>query len=127
MTRKYAQEEICDTKRFQKKFDAHITESREYRRAVYTRPDMNYSCYQPGAAMYEIEHRVEPLVAIHLPKEQFDRLLDQQTRTDMWRDEAEYAKTVLTKMCQDQRVRERNPVVAKAYQKYLTLLELCRN
>lgn len=125
MTR-YTEEEQRDTKRFESRFNAHVTESKEYRRAAYVRPPMDFSYYQPGTALYEMEHRVEPLVAIHLPREQFDRLMDDQNRMDMWRDEAEYAKKVLTMLRKDERVRDDNPAVAKAYRNYLTLLELAR-
>ena len=125
MTR-YTEEEQRDTKRFESRFEAHITESKEYRRAAYVRPPMDYTYYQPGTALYEMERRVEPLVAIHLPREQFDRLMDEQTRMDRWRDEAEYAKKVLTNLRMDERVRDDNPAVQKAYRNYLTLLELAR-
>ena len=126
MEYKYTDEEVRDTKRFQQRFEAHITESREYRHAAYTRPPMDYSYYKPGTAMYEMEHRVEPCVAIHLPRKHFDRLMDEQTRMDSLRDEAEYAKKVLTMLRKDEQVRDDNPAVAKAYRNYLTLLELAR-
>jgi hypothetical protein len=76
--------------------------------------------------MHEIEHRVEPLVAIHLPREQFDHLMDEFSRIDSWRDEANYAKTILTNQRKDEQVRYNNPAVAKAYRNYQMLLELCR-
>lgn len=122
----YTDEEVRDTERFQQRFEAHITESKEYRRAAYTRPPMDYSYYQQGTALYELEHRIEPLVAIHMPKEQFDRLMDEQTRMDMWRKEAEYAKKFLSDLRRDEQVRNRNPAVQKAYDKYQMLLELSR-
>ena len=122
----YTQEEQNDVKRFESRFQAHITDSKEYRRAAYVRPPMDFSYYQPGTALYEMEHRVEPLVAIHMPREQFERLMDEHTRMDMWRDEAEYAKKVLTMLRNDERVRDDNPSVQKAYRNYLTLLELAR-
>ena len=124
MTDRYTDEEQRDTKRFERRFEAHITESKEYRR--YVRPPIDYTYYKSGTAMYEMENRVEPLVAIHLPREQFDRLMDDQTRMDRWRDEAESAKKVLTNLHKDERVRDDNPAVAKAYRNYLTLLELAR-
>lgn len=123
---RYTQEEQNDVKRFESRFQAHITDSKEYRRAAYVRPPMDFSYYQSGTAMYEMEHRVEPLVAIHMPREQFERLMDEHTRMDLWRDEAEYAKKVLTMLRNDERVRDDNPSVQKAYRNYLTLLELAR-
>lgn len=122
-TYKYTQEEISDTKRFQQRYDAHITESKEYRRAV--RPSMDYM-YKSGTASYQMDYKVEPCVAIHMPQEQFDRLMDEQDRAASWRQEAEYAKSVLTNLRKDERVRDDNPAVAKAYRNYLMLLEIAR-
>jgi hypothetical protein len=123
MSYRYTDEEQRDTKRFESKFDAHITESKEYRRAV--RPPMEYR-YMSGTAMHQIEYKVEPLVAIHLPREQFDRLMDDQVRMDNWRYEAEYAKKVLSQQRIDQEVCNNNPAVAKAYRNYQLLLEMAR-
>ena len=124
MTYRYQEEEQQDIKRFQQRFEAHITESREYRRTVRTPIDYNY--YRLGTVMYEMEHKVEQLMAIHLPKEQFDRLMDEQTRMDMWRKEAEYAKKFLSDLRRDEQVRKLNPAVQKAWDKYQMLLELSR-
>jgi hypothetical protein len=120
---RYTDEEQRDTKRFESRFEAHITESKEYRRSV--RPPMDYR-YQLGTASYYMDYKVEPLVAIHLPQEQFDQLMEEHTRMGIWRDEAEYAKKILTQLHKDERVRDDNPAVAKAYRNYLTLLELAR-
>jgi len=120
---RYTDEEQRDTKRFESRFEAHITESKEYRRAVS--PPMDYR-YQPGTASYYMDYKVEPLVAIHLPQERFDQLMEEHTRMGIWRDEAEYAKKVLTMLRKDEVVRDDNPAVAKAYRNYLTLLELAR-
>ena len=126
MTQKYTDEEQNDIKRFESRFQAHVTESKEYRRAAYTRPGMDFSYYRPGTALYEMEHRVEPLVAIHMPGEQFARLMEEQTRADRWRDEAHYAKNFMKRQIEDERVRDKTPAVAKAYKNYLMLLELAR-
>jgi hypothetical protein len=125
MSYRYTDEENRDTKRFESRFQAHVTESKEYRRAAYVAPSWNYHQYH-ATAMHEIEHRVEPLVAIHLPREQFDHLMDEFSRIDSWRDEANYAKTILTNQRKDEQVRYNNPAVAKAYRNYQMLLELCR-
>lgn len=123
MSYRYTDEEQRDTKRFESKFDAHITESKEYRRTI--RPPMDYQ-YMLGTAMHQIEYKVEPLVAIHLPREQFDRLMDDQARMDNWRNESEYAKKVLSQQRIDQEVCNNNPAVAKAYRNYQLLLEMAR-
>jgi hypothetical protein len=119
----YLQEEQSDIKRFQKRFEAHITESREYRQSI--RPPIDYMTLR-NTATFEMEHRVEPCVAIHLPQHQFDRLMDDQTRMDSWRSEAEYAKKILSGLHRDEQIRRSNPTVEKAYQKYQMLLDLCR-
>jgi hypothetical protein len=123
MKYRYPEEENRDIKRFESRFQAHVAESREYRRSVCAPIDYRY---RPDTAMYNIEHKVEPLVAIHLPREQFDRLMDEYNRMGIWRDEAEYAKKVLTMLRKDEDVRDRNPAVAKAYRNYQLLLELAR-
>jgi hypothetical protein len=120
---KYTEEENRDTKRFQQRFEAHITESREYRHSV--REPMDYR-YATAASVYEMNYKVEPCVAIHLPRLAFDRLMDDQSRMDSWREEAEYAKKVLTNLRKDEVVRDENPAVAKAYRNYITLLEIAR-
>jgi len=123
MKYRYPEEENRDIKRFESRFQAHVAESREYRQSVCAPIDYRY---RPDTAMYNIEHKVEPLIAIHLPREQFDRLMDEQIRMDSWRDEAEYAKRVLTNLRKDEQVCAENPAVAKAYRNYQLLLELAR-
>jgi hypothetical protein len=123
MKYRYPEEENRDIKRFESRFQAHVAESREYRQSVCA--PMYYGA-RPDTAMYNIEHKVEPLIAIHLPREQFDRLMDEQIRMDSWRDEAEYAKRVLTNLRKDEQVCAENPAVAKAYRNYQLLLELAR-
>jgi hypothetical protein len=63
---------------------------------------------------------------IHLSTENLERLIKEQDRMDSLRDEANYAKTVLTSMRRDQQVRDSNPAVDKAYRNYQMLLELAR-
>ena len=120
----YLQEEQSDIKRFQQRFEAHITESREYREAV--RQPMDYR-FQLDTAAYQMDYKVKPCVAVHLPQHQFDRLMEQQTRIDRLVDDAEAGKRMWLKERADRSVREANPAVEKAYQKYLMLLELCRS
>jgi hypothetical protein len=122
-TQHYTQEKQTDTERFQQRFEAHITESREYRHAV--RPPPHYS-YLKNTAVYETHFDVEPCVAIHLPKHQFDRLMGDQTRMANCLGEAEYARKFLSSLKADEEVRNNNPVVKRAWEKYLMLLELAR-
>jgi hypothetical protein len=123
MKYRYPEEENRDIKRFESRFQAHVAESREYRQSVCA--PMYYGS-RPGTAMHNIEHKVEPLVAIHLPREQFDRLMDEHTRMDSWRDEANYARSMMKSKREDEDVRNRNLAVAKAYRNYQLLLELAR-
>ena len=123
MKYRYPEEENRDIKRFESRFQAHVAESREYRQSVCA--PMYYRA-RPDTAMYNIEHKVEPLIAIHLPREQFDRLMDEQIRMDSWRDEANYARSMMKSKREDEDVRDRNPAVAKAYRNYQLLLELAR-
>lgn len=121
---KYTQEEQSDVKRFQQRFEAHITESREYKQTV--RVPIDYMTLR-NAATWEMSHKVEPCVAVHLPKHQFDRLMDDQTRMNRLLDEQVYAKKILSGLEKDRQVRNANATVEKAYQKYQMLLALCRD
>jgi hypothetical protein len=61
-----------------------------------------------------------------MPREQFDRLIDERIRTSRWKEEAEYAKHMLVREREEERIRNRTPAVEKAYKNYLMLLELSR-
>jgi hypothetical protein len=79
-----------------------------------------------GKLPMNIETQVVPMKAIHLSSENLERLIREQERMDRILDEQLYNKKVLAELRLDEQVRNTNPAVEKAYQKYLMLLELAR-
>jgi len=112
-----------DVERFKSRFQAHITDSKEYRRAVSPPMDFN----RTAASYYAMEYKVEPLVAIHLPSEQFHQLVEQQRRLESVEERAEAAHRVLRENHEEERIRNNNPTAKLAYEKYKMLLNLVRN
>ena len=109
-------------KDFESKFEARIEDSREYKQYVRRMP---YNMWD-GKLPFDTEVEVVPMKAVHLTRDNLERLIREQESMDRWMDEAEYAKKVLTSLRKDEQVRNDNPVVQNAYMKYLMLLELAR-
>ena len=111
-----------DLKDFESKYEARIEDSREYKQYIRRMP---YNMWD-GKIPFDTEVEVVPMKCIHLTRDNLDRLIREQESLDRWMDEAEYAKKVLSSLRNDERVRDDNPAVAKAYRNYLMLLELAR-
>lgn len=120
MTNKF--EDIDHAKNFESKFEARIEDSREYKQYVRRMP---YNMWD-GKVPFESEVQVVPMKSIHLTSDNLERLIAEQRRMDILEDDAEYGKKVVSMLRNDERVRDDNPAVAKAYRNYITLLELAR-
>ena len=115
-------EDIDHTKNFESKFEARIEDSKEYRQYVRRMP---YHMWD-GKVPFESEVKVVPMKSIHLTSDNLERLIAEQRRMDILEDDAEYGKKLWNMLRADERVRDDNPAVARAYRNYLTLLELAR-
>jgi len=122
MSYKYQEEAPRDLKYFESKFEARIEDSKEYKQ--YTRR-MPYYMWN-GKLPLDAEVQVVPMKAIHLSSDNLERLVREQELMDRLMDDAEYGKRLWREESVDRAVRESNPSVEKAYQKYLMLLELAR-
>ena len=111
-----------DVKDFESKFEARIENSREYKQ--YTRR-MPYYMWD-GKLPLDTDVEVVPMKAIHLSSDNLERLIRDQERLDQLLDQQLYDKQVIAKLHKDEQVRNNNPAVEKAYQKYVMLLELAR-
>ena len=109
-------------KDFQSKFEARIEDSKEYKRYVRRMP---YNMWD-GKVPFDTEVEVVPMKSIHLTIDSLERLVREQERMEMLEFDAEYGKKVVRMLRDDERVRDDNPAVAKAYRNYLALLELAR-
>jgi hypothetical protein len=119
----FSKDESRDAEYFQSKFECRIEDSKEYRQ--YVRPVPQYRDFH-DLSSYKIETEVVPMKAIHLTSDNLKRLVMEQEQMRNLKEDAEQGKRLWRLDREDRAVREANPVVEKAYQKYLTLLELCR-
>lgn len=114
--------DIDHTKEFETKFEARIEDSKEYKQYVRQMPHYRWDANQP----FNVETEIVPMKAIHLTIDNLARLVAEQQRMDRLLDDAEYGKKLVRMLHDDERIRDENPAVAKAYRNYLMLLELCR-
>lgn len=115
-------EEPRDQRYFESKFECRIEDSKEYRQYVRTMPYPEWD----GSIPFNVEPKVVPMKCIHLTIDNLERLIREQQLMDLLASDAEYGKKVVRMLREDERVRDENPAVQKAYKNYLTLLELCR-
>ena len=121
-TTRWEEEAPRDLKYFESKFDARIEDSKEYKH--YAR-QMPYYAWD-GKEPYNVDTQVVPMKAIHLSSDNLERLVREQELMDRLMADAEYGKKLWREESIDRSVRNSNPSVEKAYQKYLMLLELAR-
>jgi len=119
---KMREESPKDIRYFESKFEARIEDSKEYRQYVRRMP---YDMWD-GKVPFNAEAQVVPMKCIHLTTDNLDRLVREQELMDHLKSDAEYGKKLCNMLHADERVRDDNPSVAKAYRNYLTLLELAR-
>ena len=111
-----------DFKDFESKYEARIEDSREYKQYVRRMPYYMWD----GKVPLNTEVEVVPMKAIHLTRDNLERLIKEQDLMDKLMDDAEFGKKLWDKDRTDRAVRNSNPAVEKAYQKYVMLLELAR-
>lgn len=107
---------------FQQKFEAAIEDSERYRQYIRRMPYNKWDGKEP----FDIDTEVVPMKAIHLSHDNLERLVRQQELIENLERDAEYGKRLHSMTYADAQIRKNNPAVAKAYEKYLMLLELAR-
>jgi hypothetical protein len=112
-----------DLEYFISKFECRIEDSREYNQ--YVRPSSYHKDFYDRDS-FQMETKITPMKAIHLTSDNLARLVAEQEHIQRLTDDAEYGKKVWANERRDQMVRDKNPAVEKAYQKYQMLLGLCR-
>jgi hypothetical protein len=111
-----------DLKDFESKYEARIEDSREYKQ--YSRRQPYYMW--DGKVPLNTEVEVVPMKAIHLSSDNLERLVRERESMERQLEQAEYDKRIVYQLRADERVRNTNPAVAKAWRNYTTLLELAR-
>ena len=112
-----------DLEYFISKFECRVEDSREYNQ--YVRPASYHRDFYDRDS-FQMDTKITPMKAIHLTSDNLARLVAEQEHLQRLTDDAEYGKRVWADAGRDQMVRDKNPAVDKAYQKYVMLLELAR-
>ena len=107
---------------FQQQFEAYIEDSEKYKQYVRRMP---YNAWD-GKLPLDVDTEVVPMKSVHLTNDNLERLVRQQELIERLENDAAYGKNHLTKTHADARIRDDNPAVAKAYERYQMLLELAR-
>lgn len=121
-TQRLGSESSRDHRDFESKYEARITDSTEYKQYVRRMP---YNMWD-GKIPFDTEVQVVPMKAIHLTRDNLERLMREQDLMDKLMSDAEFGKKLWDKERTDKAVREENPAVEKAYRNYQMLLELAR-
>jgi hypothetical protein len=109
---------------FARKYSAYISDSKQYRHRV-PEPMM----WDDPRAMYQhyyLTTHDEPYVEMHLPRASLEHIMSVVESHGTDADKINHAMGVLKQLRADERVRDDNPAVQKAWMKYITLLELAR-
>jgi len=112
-----------DLEYFISKFECRVEDSREYNQ--YVRPTSYHRDFYDRDS-FQMETKITPMKAIHLTSDNLARLVAEQERMERMESDAEQGKQVWQEKIRDRAVRDANPAVEKAYQKYVILLELAR-
>ena len=114
---------VGDLEYFISKFECRVEDSRQYNQYVRPAPYYRDFC---GSDSFQTETKILPMKAIHLTSVNLARLVEEQEHLQRLTDDREYSKKIWADASRDQMVRDKNPAVEKAYQKYQMLLELAR-
>jgi hypothetical protein len=127
MNYNYSRDKFRDNTRdleyFISKFECRVEDSREYNQYVRQAPYYRDVC---GGDSFKMETEIFPMKAIHLTSDNLAKLVAEQERMEHMKSDAEQGKRMWDQQCRDQLVRDKNPAVDNAYQKYVMLLELAR-
>lgn len=121
---KHQAEQVDDLEYFISKFECRVEDSREYNQ--YVRPAPSYHRDFYDSDNYKVETKIVPMKAIHLTSDNLAKLVAEQEHMQRLSDDVAFGKRIWTQLSEDKRVRDSNPAVEKAYQKYQLLLELAR-
>jgi hypothetical protein len=106
---------------------AKVGEARTFTR--YVAPS-TVASFSEMTAMDVLEHHFktyhDTVLTIEIPSHKFNEIVRQDEYVEHLERTADYNQGIVNMLRKDERVREDNPAVAKAYRNYLTLLELAR-
>ena len=113
-----------DLEYFISKFECRVEDSREYNQ--YVRQTHPYHRDFYSTDNYKVAAEIVPMKSIHLTRDNLASLVAEQEHMQRLSDDVERSKRMWVQQREDREVRDSNPAVEKAYQKYVMLLELAR-
>lgn len=98
------------------------------RKLYYKRKPYRYVDWtaQGSPLPFEQDIEKEPMVEMFIPQHRFEDLVERERLIRRIEEENFELKSIVQRDLEDQRVRNNNPAVRAAYEKYRMLLELCR-
>lgn len=111
-----------EVNRFLRKYEATAGMSH---RMYAKRQPIRYTDWKGDIPFYQ-EVEKEPYVEMYIPQHRFTELVEQEKYLSYLEQTAESSKNLVDGLRRDERIRNENPSVQKAYEKYLMLLELAR-
>jgi hypothetical protein len=112
-----------DLEYFIGKFECRVEDSRVYNQYVRPAPYYRDVCSSDD---FRMETKITPMKAIHLTSDNLASLVAEQEHMQRLSTDARQGKRLWAQQREDRQVRDSNPAVEKAYQKYVMLLELAR-
>jgi hypothetical protein len=106
---------------FEIQFDAHISTSREYK---YIEPVPRIF---DTDTLLAYSYTSVPCIAVHFSKEAFEKLIQQNEYKCILEEQATRTAVLERNANRAARIRETNPAIKLAYDKYVTLLDLVWN
>jgi len=115
-------------KRFAERFQMEVYSGNKVRRRIKGYKPLPVFCSISDPIDYDMRSMVEdvPCYDIIVPEDKLIDLVDTIDDLERTIHQDQHARDVLKNLREDERVRQDNPAVQKAYMKYLMLLELAR-
>lgn len=115
-----------ETDHFLKRYEARAELSRS--KNYYKRVPLKYHDWLNDGSPIPFDLKVdqEPYVEINIPQHKFRELVEQEKYKRYLEERSDYDARIVDMLRADERIRDSNPAVQKAYEKYLILLEMAR-
>lgn len=103
---------------------ASVCESRMFTR--YVAPSLVTGMTAMESIEYHFKTYEDTILKIEIPSHKFNEIVRQDEYVEHLERTSDYNQEIINMLRRDERVRDSNPAVAKAYRNYITLLELAR-
>ena len=112
--------------RFKKKYQVHVEKSKKHYR--HKSPPISYRDWHSsgGNIPFNVEYEREPLLKVYISDEHYQALIAREQYLETIEQQNRDLTRIRDDQTQEAIIRNRNPTVQKAYEKYKMLLELSK-